>query len=129
MRPKFTLFVFLTLLVTFLTAQPLFAAHKNSTNSIEDKMSSSGRLATRVRRAMKSAGIKSFASVKSALASGNRDACISTSDDCEDGFTEGPAGGQAETSIAVDSTGKHIVVGFNDTRGFDLNPISVSGFM
>jgi len=92
-------------------------------------MSASGRLATRVRKAMQSAGIKSFASVKSALALDNRDACINTSDDCEDGFTEGPAGGQAETSIAVDSTGKHIVVGFNDTRGFSLNPISVSGFM
>lgn len=39
------------------------------------------------------------------------------------------AGGQAETSIAVDSTGQHIVIGFNDTRGFSLNPTSVSGFM
>ena len=42
---------------------------------------------------------------------------------------DGPAGGQAETSIAVDSSGQHIVVGFNDTRGFALNPMSVSGFM
>ncbi len=41
---------------------------------------------------------------------------------------EGPAGGQAELSIAVDSTGAHIVVGLNDTRGFSLNPLSVSGF-
>lgn len=41
---------------------------------------------------------------------------------------ENPAGGQAETSIAVDSTGMHIVIGVNDTRGFSLNPISVSGF-
>jgi hypothetical protein len=41
---------------------------------------------------------------------------------------DGPAGGQAELSIAVDSTGQHIVVGFNDTRGFDLSPVSVSGF-
>ncbi len=41
---------------------------------------------------------------------------------------DGPAGGQAELSIAVDATGKHIVVGFNDTRGFNLNPVSVSGF-
>jgi hypothetical protein len=36
-------------------------------------------------------------------------------------------GGQAETSIAVDSTGTHVVVGFNDTRGFARNPVSVSG--
>src|SRR5262249_15118418 len=41
---------------------------------------------------------------------------------------EGPTGGQAELSIAVDSTGMHIVVGLNDTRGFSLNPVSVSGF-
>ena len=41
---------------------------------------------------------------------------------------EGIAGGQAETSIAVDATGLHVVVGFNDTRGGVLNPISVSGF-
>lgn len=38
-------------------------------------------------------------------------------------------GGQAELSIAVDESGLHIVIGFNDTRGFDLNPISVSGYM
>ena len=38
-------------------------------------------------------------------------------------------GGQAELSIAVDESGRHIVIGFNDTRGFDLNPISVSGYL
>src|SRR6185436_12732513 len=37
-------------------------------------------------------------------------------------------GGQAETSIAVDSTGQHVVIGVNDTRGFVLNPVSVSGY-
>ncbi|HKC54723.1 MAG TPA: Ig-like domain repeat protein [Vicinamibacterales bacterium] len=41
---------------------------------------------------------------------------------------EGPTGGQAETSMAVDSTGQHVVVGMNDTRGFGLSPVSVSGF-
>ena len=41
---------------------------------------------------------------------------------------DGPAGGQAELTIAVDATGQHIVVGCNDTRGFSLNPVSVSGF-
>ena len=48
---------------------------------------------------------------------------------CGRGFRDGPRGGQAELSIAIDSTGQHIVVGFNDQRGFLLNPISVSGFM
>src|SRR6185295_17810504 len=47
----------------------------------------------------------------------------------EDEDEENAPGGQAELSIAVDETGKHIVIGFNDTRGFDLNPISVSGYM
>lgn len=37
-------------------------------------------------------------------------------------------GGQAEYAIAVDSTGQHVVIGFNDTRGFSLNPASLSGF-
>jgi hypothetical protein len=47
----------------------------------------------------------------------------------DDGDEEdGPTGGQAEVSIAVDVTGQHIVVGFNDTRGFALNPFGVSGF-
>ena len=45
-----------------------------------------------------------------------------------DDESEGPAGGQAELALAVDSTGMHIVVGANDTRGFALNPISVSGY-
>jgi len=48
---------------------------------------------------------------------------------CGRGFRDGPRGGQAELSIAIDSTGQHIVVGFNDQRGFLLNPISVSGYM
>lgn len=49
-------------------------------------------------------------------------------DDVGDDEGDGPAGGQAELSIAVDSTGMHIVVGTNDTRGFSANPLSVSGF-
>jgi hypothetical protein len=40
-----------------------------------------------------------------------------------------PAQTQSETSIAVDRTGLHIVVGFNDFRGFANNPLSISGFM
>ena len=36
---------------------------------------------------------------------------------------------QAETSIAIDSTGQHLVVGFNDFRGFTATTVSVSGIM
>lgn len=39
-----------------------------------------------------------------------------------------PGGNQGELSIAIDDTGQHVVVGFNDFRGFSSNPISVSGF-
>ena len=48
-----------------------------------------------------------------------------------EGLTDGPPSTQSEVSIAVDSTGQHVVVGFNDFRGFDngTNPLSVSGFM
>src|SRR5205085_2147890 len=91
--------------------------------SPEDRMSSMGRLAARVRKQLRKSGVAGV-STRSAI-----DDCVNTPDDCEDGFSEGPAGGQAETSVAVDSTGQHIVVGFNDTRGFALNPTSVSGFM
>jgi hypothetical protein len=41
---------------------------------------------------------------------------------------QAPQKGLAETSIAVDRTGRHVVIGYNDTRGFIKNPISVSGF-
>jgi hypothetical protein len=40
-----------------------------------------------------------------------------------------PGGNQGELSIAIDDTGQHIVLGFNDARGFSLNPVRVSGFM
>jgi hypothetical protein len=46
----------------------------------------------------------------------------------EDGG-ELPGGNQGELSIAVDDSGQNVVIGFNDSRGFALQPISVSGFM
>ncbi len=62
----------------------------------------------------------------------NRPEEESPADEDEDGFEDpdnaGPAGTQSELSIAVDSTGQHIVVGMNDFRGFANNPASVSGF-
>jgi hypothetical protein len=42
---------------------------------------------------------------------------------------DGPSSTQSETSIAVDRTGQHIVIGFNDFRGFNTTPLSISGFM
>src|SRR4051812_44588568 len=44
----------------------------------------------------------------------------------EEETEDGPAGGQAETSIAVNSTRQHIVLGYNDTRGLAENPPTLS---
>jgi len=53
--------------------------------------------------------------------------------DCEDEEVVIANSLQSETSIAVDSTGQHVVVGFNDFRGFFVDatrfPTSISGFM
>src|SRR5437016_1033919 len=47
---------------------------------------------------------------------------------CDPGGEDiGPASTQSEVAIAIDPTGTHVVVGFNDFRGFNLNPLSVSG--
>jgi hypothetical protein len=93
----------------------------------EDRMSASGHLALRARAIIEATQGRLVA--KGAA----DDNCINKSD-CEDEGGEGdggdgPAGGQAEVSIAVDSSGQHVVIGFNDTRGFALNPTSVSGYM
>jgi len=53
--------------------------------------------------------------------------------DCEDEELVVVSSLQSETSIAVDATGQHVVVGFNDFRGLLIDPTrfptSVSGFM
>lgn len=90
----------------------------------DDRMSSMGHLAVRARKAIESATGAHLIT----KGYGDEDNCGNDAD-CAADDTSGPAGGQAETSIAVDSTGQHVVIGFNDTRGFSLNPTSVSGFM
>lgn len=92
-----------------------------------DQMSSAGRLAQ-----LAATGKLAKAIAKARAKAGFAALPASGSGDDEEGGDddegEGPAGGQAELSIAVDSTGQHIVVGVNDTRGFSLSPVSVSGF-
>ena len=59
------------------------------------------------------------------------DDCVNEPD-CEgeeEGDAEEAPGGQAEVSIAVDASGQHVVIGYNDTRGFSENPITVSGVL
>src|SRR6266550_1492054 len=95
-------------------------------SGIDGRMSAGGRLAK-----LAASGRLDKAIARARAARGKKDDVYKEIEDgreAEDPGEEGPAGGQAETSIAVDSTGQHIVVGTNDTRGFALNPISVSGF-
>ncbi len=55
--------------------------------------------------------------------------CVNTIDCPEDiGFQDDPTGTQSEVAISADRTGKHVVIGFNDFRGFSVTPPSVSGF-
>lgn len=92
----------------------------------DDRMSDMGQVAARARALLEGQGAGARTAGISATAAG--EGC--TNDPrCPGGFRESAPGGQAELSLAVDATGQHIVVGFNDTRGFTLNPVSVSGFM
>ncbi len=120
--PKFML---LGILLAAFVTLPIQAKQILNTKLQENRMSPAGHLAAKVRTALKSGAPQGLASALKAAGNGN---CVNTQDDCNQD-QDGPAGGQAETSIAVDSTGQHIVIGYNDTRGFALNPISVSGVM
>src|SRR6266536_1339680 len=103
-----------------LTAKPVMlsiivvaiAAAGTPGSSTSDKLSSAGKLAQQ-RIADVTKGIQ-----------GQSGGCINGPDcDDEDNQREaGPSSTQAETSIAVDITGQHIVVAFNDFRGFPTNP-------
>jgi hypothetical protein len=89
----------------------------------DDRMSAMGHLAVRARAAIAATG--GHLTAKGFTNGGD----CGNDPDCAADDTDGPAGGQAEVSIAVDITGQHVVIGFNDTRGFNLNPTSVSGYM
>ncbi|MDB4964699.1 MAG: glycosyl hydrolase, repeat-containing protein [Myxococcales bacterium] len=92
----------------------------------ESRMSPMGRLAAQRVRALANNKPKLFKATTN---------CGGTDPDCGDEdnpFVDPDAvvslgAGQAETSIAVDASGQHIVIGYNDVRGFSLNPISLSG--
>ena len=87
LRTFTALFAFMT--VVFFTYPNLQASATTKKLSPEDRMSSTGRVAASVRKQLRKAGAAGV-STRSAI-----DNCINTPDDCEDGFSEGPAGGQA----------------------------------
>ena len=95
----------------------------------DDKMSAMGkRAAAAVARINAHSGAPQ--ALARAQAADDDDNCLNKPECGEEGEEEEEIpGGQAELSIAVDHSGQHIVIGFNDTRGFDKNPISVSGFL
>jgi hypothetical protein len=95
----------------------------------EDRMSPMGRLATaHARKLALESGTRFF----SYGSSGGNCTVLDCDDDTpwiDPDTSVALASGQAETSIAVDKTGQHVVIGYNDFRGFSTNPISVSGVL
>lgn len=106
-------------------------ARDHEPNRAFDKMSPMGqRAAEEVARITRQPQAQSLAAVRTDVTSFKDGGGVCLNDPtCPGGLRESAPGGQAELSIAVDETGKHIVIGFNDTRGFALNPLSVSGYM
>src|SRR2546422_7198917 len=102
------------------------ADHQRGPKHTDDRMSTVGHAAARARTAIDN-GLPGVETAKDFEETG---VCVSQPD-CEDDGppADGPASTQSETSIAVDSTGQHVVIGINDFRGFSSNPISISGFM
>jgi hypothetical protein len=91
----------------------------------EDRMSPQGQLATRVRRQLAAGGaVKALSPALAAVAPND----CGEEPECGDRTTRQP-GGQAEVSIAVDTSGQNIVIGYNDTRGFFTNPYQLSGYI
>jgi len=121
-RPR--LAVLLPSLLLLAAALPAAAAGRPGKPS-EDRMSSMGRLAARAKAAIEATHGGARLGLRTGETCGNEPDC----GDDNTGIGDSISGGQAEVSIAVDSTGQHVVVGYNDTRGFALNPTSVSGVM
>ncbi len=103
--------------------------------AVGGRMSSAGRFAHRHSKAV-NAGLEARVLAHLSDLLGDKPAdkagCIEDEDCGEaEGLDEGPPSTQSEVSIAIDRTGRHVVIGFNDFRGFDnnSNPTSLSGFM
>jgi RHS repeat-associated protein len=109
------------------SAAPVVVLGEQAKTINTEKMSLAGRLAYMAASGRLDLAI---ATVRE-RAAGTRDALSATvkgigrGDDEPDG---GRAGAPSELSIAVDATGRHIVVGATDPRGYSLNPVSASGF-
>lgn len=114
-----------------LLCAPMGFAQSQKQLDRNDKMSAAGKRAAaaiaKIERQNAGPGRRTAAA---AVESGSDD-CVNEPDCAgeEEGDAEAAPGGQAEVTIAVDATGRHIVIGYNDTRGFSENPISLSGVL
>src|SRR5262249_33268092 len=111
------------------TGSPTKAAPKNR----YDLMSPMGRVAHAIATARahqpNMGNGRSFRAQLDFDSDSDTDTCSTFDDDCsEEGYQEGPGSTQSEMAIAIDPSGMHIVVGFNDFRGFIVSPLSISGF-
>src|SRR5262249_50856227 len=100
-------------LVALLTVPVLISA-ATATDPTDPRLSSGGQLA-KLR----------LEQIRNNL-SGQTGGCINEPDCGEGPIVESTL--QSETGIAVDATGQHVVIAYNDFRGFSRDPISISGF-
>lgn len=94
----------------------------------EERMSPAGQLASQARQ--QTAAPAATRALTPALAADPSDECGEELE-CREKTTRQP-GGQAEVSIAVDRSGRHIIIGYNDTRGFftgATDPVQLSGYI
>jgi hypothetical protein len=111
---------------------PTPARQQAPSKHTEDRMSPMGRAALRSARALaKQTGKYHPFSASSAGNCGTNEADCADEDSpfVDPDLIVGLDSGQAETSIAVDPSGQHVVIGYNDFRGFSTNPVSVSGVL
>ena len=117
--------------VVLLICAPAAFAQSGKQLERDNKMSASGkRAAAVVAKIVREHGRINERRPAAVLESGD-DNCVNEPD-CEgeeEGDAEEAPGGQAEVSIAVDASGQHVVIGYNDTRGFTENPITLSGVL
>jgi hypothetical protein len=90
----------------------------------DERMSPAGQLAPRVRRQLAAGRAPRALPALAAVAPND----CGQEPECQDKTASQP-GGQAEVSIAVDTSGQNIVIGYNDTRGFFTNPYQLSGYI
>lgn len=97
----------------------------------DNKMSAAGKRAAAAAAKLTRHSAGARTAVNALAADDDDDRCVNEPD-CEgeeEGDAEEAPGGQAEVSIAVDASGQHVVIGYNDTRGFSENPITLSGVL